>query len=67
MKTATDSLVHREHDGEGIGEMRGYVDQVGSLVQCLLHHPELMSEEGGSKAILVQFILVQASLKAALL
>ena len=47
MKTATDSLVHGEHDGEGIGEMRGYVDQVGSLVQCLLHHPELMSEEEG--------------------
>lgn len=67
MNTATDSLVHGEHDGKGVGEVRGYVNQVGSLMQCLLHHPELRREEGGSKAIAVQSVLMQASLKAALL
>ena len=36
------SLVHRQHDGEGVGEVRGYGEEVASLVESFLDHPELL-------------------------
>ena len=39
------SLVNWQHDGQGVGEVRSYLEQVGPLVQRLLHHSVLLQVE----------------------